>query len=108
MKNAKPHAVQGSYRPSGSHRPRHDGPAGTRWPDVAAIMVGDRPGKLGHLSAEQSAAVTAYGAAIAGLHSKIAFAPGTAGASVAAAYRGVTEALTKADQSRLPAVAARQ
>ena len=59
-------------------------------PETAQIVLGQIPGAQPD---EQAPAVTGFLAAVATLHSQIAFAPLAAGASVAAAYRRVADAL---------------
>jgi hypothetical protein len=62
-------------------------------PEAASILLAEPQGKLPALNPDQSAAVTAYLASIATLHSQIAFAPGHAGESVGAAYRVASDTL---------------
>jgi len=56
-------------------------------PEAASMLVGESHGEKGSLRPEQTGAVTTFLASIATLHSRIAFAPGHAGASVGEAYR---------------------
>jgi hypothetical protein len=64
-------------------------------PDVASALVGDDRGARATLSPEQAASVSSYLHAIATLHSRIAFAPGRGGESVAAAYRRAHDAMER-------------
>jgi hypothetical protein len=59
-------------------------------PDTAASLLGGAPCSL---PPPPTPTVAAFLAAIATLHSRIAFAPGRAGASVAAAYRRASDAV---------------
>jgi hypothetical protein len=61
-------------------------------PAAASVALGERVEGLGVLNAEASNAVAKYLASVATLHSRIAFAPGNAGASVGAAYRMASRA----------------
>jgi hypothetical protein len=62
------------------------------WPEAASMLVGELHGETGPLRPEQTGAVTTFLASIATLHSRIAFAPGHAGASVGEAYRRACDA----------------
>jgi hypothetical protein len=64
-------------------------------PEVASLFIGETRRQVATLSNEQLVAVNSYLESIATLYSRIAFAPGTAGRSVAAAYRLVSDAIAQ-------------
>jgi hypothetical protein len=67
-------------------------------PDVASLFIGGEQREVAALSHQQLVAVNSYLESIATLYSRIAFAPGTAGRSVAAAYRLVSDAIAQRTQ----------
>jgi hypothetical protein len=70
-------------------------------PEVASLFIGGTLREVATLSREQLVAVNSYLESIATLYSRIAFAPGTAGRSVATAYQLVSNAI--AQRTRLAA-----
>jgi hypothetical protein len=62
-------------------------------PEYASRFIGEVRREVASLSPEQLETVNSYLESIATLASRIAFAPGTAGRSVATAYRRVSDAI---------------
>jgi hypothetical protein len=62
------------------------------YPDTASILLGETNGTPGSPPGSQAPTTAALFAAIATLYSRIAFAPGPAGASVSAAYQLASDA----------------
>lgn len=62
-------------------------------PDAASILLGEATGTVPPSSPARTGSATAFLASIATLYSRIAFAPGRAGASVGAAHRVASDAL---------------
>jgi hypothetical protein len=68
-------------------------------PETASLFIGERRRPVAHLSPRQLAAATSYLESIATLHSRIAFAPGPAGRTVATAYHLVSDAIARTTPS---------
>jgi hypothetical protein len=69
-------------------------------PDVASLFIGETRREVASLNHEELETVNSYLESIATLSSRIAFAPGTAGRSVATAYARVSDAIAHTRQSR--------
>ena len=69
-------------------------------PAVASLLLGASTEARAPLPADRAGAATAFLASIATLHSRIAFAPGGAGASVGAAYCMAGDALVPTARRR--------
>jgi hypothetical protein len=69
-------------------------------PEVASLFIGEARREVAFLSPEQLEAVNSYLESIATLYERIAFAPGTAGRSVATAYRLVSDAIAHTTRGR--------
>jgi hypothetical protein len=67
-------------------------------PDDASLFIGETRRDVASLSPEAFQAVSSYLQSIATLSSRIAFAPGTAGRSVATAQGLVSDAIAHANQ----------